>query len=215
MRVAAIRPRRKGLSALVFEGQPADAEPLLFDTETLQTAGIAPGADLTGEQLDALQAQGDRRRAFDRALYILGYRDHTRAELERKLRTAGFSPEAIEAALHKVEELGLINEADYAARLARELLERKGFSARRTLTELARRGVDRETAAAAVAAAQPDPLDQLAALLRRKYDPLPTDEKGRRRMINALLRLGYGYGEIRTALARAGEQTEGWNDSDE
>lgn len=210
MLVTAIEPRRKGLSALYLDGQES-----LVDTETLAASRLRPGDELGEEQLLALLHASDSRRAREKALFILTYRDHSREELKRKLLTASFSEEAAEAAVQKVSDMGLINDREYARKLARELLFRKRWGERRAVGEMLRRGLERELVAEVMEEAQPDPTVQLAEIIEKKYTPLPQDEKGRRRMLNALARMGYGWSDIRSALAQAEESMEGWNESDE
>ena len=210
MLVTAIEPRRKGLSALYLDGQES-----LVDTETLAASRLRPGDELEEEQLLALLRASDSRRAREKALFILTYRDHSREELKRKLLTASFSEEAAEAAVQKVADMGLIDDREYARKLARELLFRKRWSERRTVSEMLRRGLERELVAEVIDQAQPDPAVQLAEIIEKKYTPLPQDEKGRRRMLNALARMGYGWSDIRSALAQAEEFMESWNEPDE
>ncbi len=210
MLVTAIEPRRKGLSALYLDGQES-----LVDTETLAASRLRPGDELEEEQLLALLRASDSRRAREKALFILTYRDHSREELKRKLLTASFSEEAAEAAVQKVADMGLIDDREYARKLARELLFRKRWGERRTVGEMLRRGLERELIAEVMEEAQPDPAVQLAEIIEKKYTPLPRDEKGYRRMLNALARMGYGWSDIRSALAQAEESMEGWNESDE
>lgn len=210
MLVTAIEPRRKGLSALYLDGQES-----LVDTETLAASRLRPGDELEEEQLLALLHASDSRRAREKALFILTYRDHSREELKRKLLTASFSEEAAEAAVQKVADMGLIDDREYARKLARELLFRKRWGERRAVSEMLRRGLERELVAEVMEETQPDPTVQLAEIIEKKYTPLPQDEKGRRRMLNALARMGYGWSDIRSALAQAEESMEGWNESDE
>ena len=210
MLVTAIEPRHKGISALYLDGQES-----LVDTETLAASRLRPGDELEEEQLLALLRASDSRRAREKALFILTYRDHSREELKRKLLTASFSEEAAEAAVQKVADMGLINDREYARKLARELLFRKRWGERRTVGEMLRRGLERELIAEVMEEAQPDPAVQLAEIIEKKYTPLPRDEKGQRRMLNALARMGYGWSDIRSALAQAEESMEGWNESDE
>ena len=210
MLVTAIEPRRKGLSALYLDGQET-----LVDTETLLSHHIKLGDEMDAVQLEELCRASDCRRARERALYILTYRDHSREELKRKLRSASFSEEAAEAAVQKTIEMGLINDREYARKLARELLLRKKLSERRAIGEMIHRGIDRELAADAIAEVAPDPLEQLRAIIEKKYTPLPQDEKGQRRMYNTLARMGYGFSEIRAALSQTEESIESWNEPDE
>lgn len=209
MLVTAIEPRRKGMSALYLDGQE-----YLVDTETLLSRRVSLGGEMSEEEAETLCAESSFRRAKERALTILTYRDHSREELKRKL-LASFDEEAAEAAVQKMCVLGLVNDAEYARKLARELLVRKRLGERRAASEMAAKGLDRDLIAQAVAEIAPDPVEQLATIIAKKYTPLPSDEKGRRRMHNALARMGYGWGEIRSAVARAEENTESWVEPDE
>ena len=210
MLVTAIEPRRKGLSALYLDGQQT-----LVDTETLLSFGVRLGDELEQDGLDELLYASDLRRAKERALYILTYRDHSREELRRKLLAASFSETAVEAVMRKVCDMGLIDDGEYARKLARELLLRKHLSERRAAGEMARRGLDRELVSDAIAEVAPDLVEQIVAIIEKKYTPLPRDEKGRRRMSNALARMGYGWSEIRSALSQVEESIEHWEEPDE
>ncbi len=99
-----------------------------------------------------------------------------------------------------MEELGLVNDAQYARNLAEELLQRKRFAARRAEYELLQQGIDRALAQEMVEELAPEPEESLRFLLERKYQRSLSDEKGRRRVFAALQRLGYSGEDIRTAL---------------
>ena len=154
--------------------------------------------ELDDEQLHVLLQKSDAARAKEKALYLLEHRPHAKRELERKLsRTV--SEDAARAAAGRMEELGLVDDEDYARRLAQELA-RKGYAAPRAAQELARRGVDRDLARSAAQEAVSDPGEALRALIARKYARRLGDEKGRRQTVAALQRLGYRWDEIRSAL---------------
>ena len=210
MLVTAMEPRRKGLTALYVDGQE-----VLVDTETLLSRHIRLGDELEASALEELCRASEARRVRERALYILDYRDHSRAELHRKLRAASFSEEACTAAVEKMVELGLIDDREYARKLVAEGMLRKGFGERRMQTELFRRGIDREIAQEVMAEVEVDPIQQLVTVIGKKYTPLPQDEKGRRRMVNGLLRMGYGFGDIRSALSELEESMDDGNEWNE
>lgn len=99
-------------------------------------------------------------------------RDHSRGELEQKLRqTAG--AQAAEETAARMEELGLVDDEAYARRLARDLLARKHYPRRRLAQELTGKGIDRalaeEAAAEALEEAETDDGQQALELLRKKY----------------------------------------------
>lgn len=194
MELTAIEPRRHRLVQLYLDGEAA----VKLDAATAQEARLRVGMELDDEELHELLQKSDAARAKEKALYLLEHRPHAKRELERKLsRTVG--EEAAQAAADRMEELGLVDDADYAARLAQELA-RKGYAFSRTVQELVRRGVDRELAQEAAREASPDPEEAIRRLIQRKYARRLGDEKGRRQTAAALQRLGYRWEEIRSAL---------------
>ena len=98
-----------------------------------------------------------------------------------------------------MEELGLVDDEAYARQLANTLAQSKRFAPRRIRQELAARGIDRDVAEEAAQNAAQDAISAIGEILDRRY-PCIQDEKTRRRAVNALLRLGYGYDDIRTVL---------------
>lgn len=195
MLITAVEPRRKSLSALFLDGEFA----VNIDTETLLKSGYKPGRELDDEQLHELIQASENRRAGEKALYLLEHRSHSQKELADKISRVTSREAALAAAEHMVE-IGLVNDEEYARSLAAELLNRKGFSASRVRQELLQKGIDRELAEQIVEEAAPDPVKKILELIQKKYIRTLDDEKGRRRSISALQRLGYRWDDIRTAL---------------
>lgn len=195
MLITAVEPRRKSLSALFIDGEFA----VNIDTETLLKSGFRAGREISDEQLHGLLQNSDSRRAGEKALYLLEHRSHSQKELADKISRVA-SREAAEAAAQHMADIGLVNDEDYARRLSADLLCRKGYSASRTRRELEQKGIDRELAEQIIEETAPDPVQKIQEIIRRKYGLLPQDEKGRRRSIAALQRLGYHWDDIRTAI---------------
>lgn len=195
MMLTAVEPRRKGLMALFIDGEKA----VDLDAEIYLKSGIKPGDELTDERLHGLINASDTRRAERKAMYLLGYRAHSEKELAQKL-SRSVPREAAQKAAEWMTELGLVNDGEYASTLAKELFERKHFAARRVRMELARRGIPRELAEEAARNAEPDPRETLREFVERKYARYLGDEKGRRRTVAALQRMGYRWDDIRWVL---------------
>ena len=195
MMLTAAEPRRKGLVALFIDGEKA----VDLDAEIYLKSGLKPGDELTDEKLHGLIAASDARRAEVKAMNLLGYRAHSEKELARKLsRTV--PREAADRAAARMTELGLVNDAEYARSLARELFARKHFAVSRVRMELVRRGIPRDLAEEAAEEARPDPRDALRELVGRKYVRDLGNEKGRRRTAAALQRMGYRWDDIRCVM---------------
>ncbi len=152
------------------------------------------------------------RCAFNAGLRLLGYGDHSKKELTRRLVQKGHSKECAEAAADRLEELGYIDDERCAENLARTLSERKGMSAKRVACELIRKGIPREIAYNAASGLDFDPILRIIELLNTKYSRSLSDEKGVKRTIASLQRLGYGWSDIKSALRQAELETEDFDD---
>ncbi len=164
------------------------------------------------EEIEEAEAQEmllaiDERRAFDSLLDLLSRRMHTRLELSRKL-SQKYSKEAVEAALSKAQELSLLNDAAFAETYAEELSRVKHYAAPRIRMALLEKGVDRETAENVLLGLDKDDKKSIIVLLQTKYRNQLADEKGKRRAVNGLLRMGYSYSDIFSALDAYREETE-------
>ena len=170
-----------------------------IDTATLREAGWREGMEMDDEELYALKQASDSRRAKEKALYLLEHRSHTKKELVEKIQRTAGEKAAVEAA-ERMEELGLLNDEEYARRYAWELFHRKGYAAKRVVYELKQKGISEEVAADLVEELAPEPVEKLKELLGKKYGRVLGEEPGRRRAVNAMQRLGYPYEQIRKAL---------------
>lgn len=168
--------------------------------------------EIDSEELAALQTAVSSRRAFNAAVDLLSRRAHASEELYKKLRPK-FGDEPARAAVEKAKSLYLLDDEAFAEQLAEELYERKHFAPRRILSELLRRGVNREIAQNAVESLDKDDKNRIIVLLQGKYSACLQDEKGKRRAVNALLRMGYSYGDIKAALDEVNSETEEFFDA--
>ncbi len=203
MLITALEPRRKSLSALFIDGEFA----MNIDTETMLKSGFKLGRELTDEQLHELIQSSESRRASEKALYLLEHRSHSQKELADKISRVTTREAAEQAAQHMVD-IGLVNDEEYARSLAANLLVSKGFSASRTQQELLQKGIDKELAQQIIEEIAPDPVEKITALIHKKYIRTLNDEKGRRRSIAALQRLGFRWDDIRTALNQLNNEEE-------
>lgn len=198
MELTAAEPRRKGLVQLYLDGEAA----VKIDAEIFIRSGLKPGDMLTDEELHELIQASDERRAREKALYLLEHRSHSKKELTEKIARTAASRPAAQAAADRMEELGLLNDEAYARDLAREMFLRKRYGAMRVKQELKLKGIDDgliddllEQYGGEEAA-----LENIRAVLDKKYTGWEEDEKTRRRAFAALQRLGYSYGMIRQAM---------------
>ncbi|HIQ80933.1 MAG TPA: regulatory protein RecX [Candidatus Scatavimonas merdigallinarum] len=195
MQITLLKPCRKSMCAVYIDGEYA----LKLDMQTLQENHIAQGDTLTDEQLKTLIDQSDLRRAKEKALWLLSYRDHSRKELVDKMKHT-CSQQAAQAAADRMEQLGLVDDQAFARRYARELIYKKRLAPRAALYKMREKGIDRELAQAVLQECTVSASEQIHALLRGKYAGKLCDEKSCRRTVAALQRMGYNWGDIRPVL---------------
>lgn len=173
---------------------------LTVDADFWFSSGYVSGDEIDEEQYKVLADKIAKRRCFNRALNILSRRDHCEKELFNKLRRTDGDDAAADA-VQRVKALGYINDERYAQNLAEELGSRKGYGLRAIRSELIRRGIDRETADTTINTLTLDESDNIRVLLEGKFSRKLTTEKGRRQVFSALMRLGYSYSDIRSAMS--------------
>ena len=177
------------------------------------TCGIKSGAEITSEQLDELLSESARRKMMNKALDLLSMRDYSRRELSDKLVTKawekkeqkdmdlGSLKQQASDICDRLEELGLLNEERFARSYVDELIRRKHLSKSGLKTALIQKGVQRDIIETVLEEVEVDPVEQVRELLATKFKTRDlSDEKQRTRTVNALLRLGYRYGEINAAM---------------
>ena len=164
------------------------------------------------EELPAFYEAVGSRCAFIAGLRLLSYRDHSSKELVTKLVQKGHKREYSESAVEKLSEYGYVNDERYASYLASSLLERKGMNSNAIRSELLRKGISREISDNVVESLDIDPVLRIIDLLNTKYSRKISDEKGVKRTVASLQRLGYKWSDINTAFRRLEIETEDTDD---
>ena len=147
---------------------------------------------------------GDKyRAALDAAAKQLSYRALSAQGLRNKLLDKGHDEQAADYALAWLTERHLLDDAAYAESVVRSCA-RKGYGKMRIRQELTRRGVDRETAEAALQDFSPDRA-QLVELLDKRLRGDVSDRREIDKAVAFLQRRGFSWQEIRDALAAYGQ----------
>ena len=141
------------------------------------------------------------------ALRLLGRRDFTTAELEKRLLAHGFPPDEVQETVSALITEGVLNDRRVAAAHIRTSSRIKRRGRQRIRLELEARGVDaaviRELLAELPAEEERGAIDEF--LRRRRVPPrLAADE--RRRVFQQLLRRGFAAEAIARALKDRGEE---------
>ncbi len=150
---------------------------------------------------------GKRRRReltpVQRALGLLVRREHSRQELDRKLRAKGIPDDEAAAAVRKMSDSGWQDDARFAVSLARTRAN-NGYGPIRIRAELGTHGLEGgaiEGAFDALAeAGEDDWLANARSLIQRRFGEAALDIRQQRKAADLLLRRGFDGGSVRAAL---------------
>jgi regulatory protein len=162
--------------------------------------GLREGAAFSVGELDRARVAGERPLAMGRALDLLGYRARSEAEIRDRLGRYGYAPETIGAVVVRLEELGYLDDAEFARLKARQKARRYG--PRRVSVELRRSGVGEELAREVVEEefAGRSEVGEARMAAARRYNGRGSDAEARR-VYGFLVRRGYSA-EVCAQVAR-------------
>ncbi len=194
MTITAIEPRRRQMCALFIDGEYV----MNLDAQTLIENRFDVGREIDDDELGEIIEKSNERRAKDKALWLISYRSHSKKELFDKLRR-DFDEDSAQKAVDRMQELGLINDVEFAKAYARKLVYGKKMSLRAAELELRRKGIDNITAEQVLSELEYDAQTQIIEFISKKYRNIE-DEKVKRRAVAALQRKGYGWDDIKQAI---------------
>jgi regulatory protein len=125
-----------------------------------------------------------------RALRLLGQREHSRLELERKLRSHEVEPGELARALDDLQAKGFINEQRVLESVVFRRAPRLG--AMRVRQELQAKGLAPEAVAQAVAGLRGSEVERAREVWRKKFGVPAEDPKLRAKQMRFLASRGFG-----------------------
>ncbi|MES2955490.1 MAG: recombination regulator RecX [Pseudomonadota bacterium] len=138
-----------------------------------------------------------------RALRYLAAREHSRAELERKLAVHAESPEQLAQVLDELQAKDFISEA----RVVESVINRRAgrFGAARIRHELQGKGLAPEAVAEAVNGLKASEVERAREVWRKKFAEPAADAAARGKQMRFLAARGFGSEAIRRVVSQADE----------
>lgn len=200
----ALNPTQPGKRDLFVDGEFYLSVPVDFLDD------LYVGAPFGEEEEAALLLAAKLVPAKEKAYQYLAYGDLSRKRLYEKLTRFGIEEEVADAACAKMEEQGYINDARLAETLAERYAGSKKWGPRRILQELYQKGIPMELAKEATEELDTDFSESVEYHLCSKYRGRDlSDRKEVQKVIQGLMRLGFDYDTIRSALY---QRTEDFNE---
>lgn len=178
-----------------------------FGLARITAAWLKVGDTLSDEKIASLQAEDMRERALQQALLFLSYRARSEKEIRQNLLKHEFTEDAIETTLEKLRVNNLANDPEFARAWVENRNTFRPRSRRALLMELRQKGLDDETAQAAVSGVDENALAYESAL--KRANRLKGLEWGefRKKLSEHLARRGFPYSVIAPVVTRI------WNEA--
>lgn len=183
----------------------SDGNEVLIDKDVCNEKCLKKGMELVG--LEEIIFESDYRRAKSRAIWYLDRMDHTEKALYDKLLKAGFKPKPCAKVIARLKEVGLIDDLRYAENYANRLIE-SNVSKREALQKMLLKGVPYDLAKSVLEDTETDELSQIKNIIEKKYKNKLLAENGAQKVYAALVRKGFSYGAVKTALNEYIEESE-------
>lgn len=189
-------PRRPGAVRLEIDGARFGVVP----RELVGAEKLTVGRVVDAELQQRLGAAADIEAAYRTVLRSLELRSYARSDLGRRLLRKGHPRQAVDAALERAADLGLLDDAAFAQGYVRTRAAR-GRGPSRLIRDLLAMGVARSLIDDALAAEWPEGSDRssvplgLATKRAAQLGPLPRQTK-RRRVLAYLARRGFSGRDV-------------------
>lgn len=183
-----------------IENAEYESEKLLIDREILKRLQIEKGSELTLDEIKDLVFVSQCYRAKNKAVWYLSQSDLSKKALyDKLLRT--YSQKASAFAVEQMLKKGYLNDERYAENLAHRLFS-QNVSVKAAVGKMLAKGVDLDLAKKAVAEYKDDNYLSAYRLLITKYKNKLSNEDDVRRTVQALLRRGFSYTDVKSALEK-------------
>ncbi len=207
MRIESLKttPDRMGRYWVKF----SDGSSLGLYRQTVEDFGLYGGLELDEERYEALKTAAGQMSAKMRAVRIVAASSVSKRDLEQRLVHKGEDPEQAKAAVDWMADMDLLDDRKTAESVVNTCI-RKGYGMARAKQALYEKKIPKAYWEEALRD-YPDQTEAIAAFLRSKLGSA-WDEKALKRAIDAALRRGHSYQEIRRALARLEESCDDYSE---
>jgi regulatory protein len=168
-----------------------------LDGLDFSASSLRIGQELTTNEIEDWQSRSAEGKAYNAAVRYLSYRQRSQAEVRKYLQDKEYDDATTQLTIDKLLELGMIDDAAFAASWISDRMRLKPRSRFKLVAELRQKGIDPDTIEVALSELGRD--DELAALRgiiakkRRSYD-------SEAKLVQYLCSLGYSYGLIKEAM---------------
>ena len=179
--------------------QLSDGSVMKLYRQTIADFGLYPGMEMTEEDLNSLKTAAGQMSAKMRAVRIVAASGVSKRDLEQRLIHKGESVKDAHDAVKWMSELNLLDDRKTAEHIVNNCIH-KGYGISRAKQALFEKKIPKEIWTD-VLSDYPDQTEAILAFLKSKLPNEPTD-RDIRRAIDAAMRRGHNYSQIKRALSQ-------------
>ena len=191
----ATQPDRAGRYKVVLD----DGSVMRLYKQTVQDFGLYPGLEMSQNEAENLREAAGAMSAKMRAVRIVAASSVSQKDLQQRLIRKGEDPKQAQDAVAWMTEMHLVDDRRTAEQVVQKCIH-KGYGISRAKQALYEKQIPKEFWDEALEN-YPDQTDAITAYLQSHLHDAD-DEKQLRKVIDALLRRGHGYGQIRKGLEK-------------
>lgn len=187
------QPDRQGRYLVRF----SDGSSMRLYRQTVEDFALYSGRELTEEESQQLRIAAGRMSAKMRAVRIVSATSVSKQDLQQRLVSKGENPEQAEEAVRWMEELELLDDRKTAEQVVQRCIS-KGYGLSRAKQALYEKRIPKQYWTEALEN-YPDQSEHILAFLRSRLES-EDQERAIRKAMDALLRRGHSYSEIRRCM---------------
>ena len=185
-----------GRCTIIFE----NGEKLKSFTSVAADMGLYAGKELSDEDVLKLRNASRTMSAKARAARIVGAANVSKEQLVKRLCDKGESAEDAENAANWLEDMGAVNDVEFAAAIVRNCASR-GYGKARARQKLREKGIPKELWDDALEQF-PDNSEKIDRYVRAHLSSGEKDRKVIKKVADALMRRGFSWEEVSLSLER-------------
>lgn len=187
------KPDRVGRYLVTF----SDGATLKAYRQTVEDMALYPGRELGEDEMEVLRLRAGEVSAKMRAVRIVSAASVSKKDLQRRLVEKGESPQQAQEAVQWLSDMKLLDDGEVARQVVQSCIH-KGYGLARAKQALYEKRIPKEHWEAALEG-YPDQAEKILAYLKAKITSRE-DPREVKRAVDALLRRGHSYANIRSCL---------------
>lgn len=176
-----------------------EGDPAFINSDIIAQFHIRAGLEIPESAWAEVVYANNFRKARERALYLLDYRDHSYIELFKKLEK-NYDEDICYDVIDSLVKVGIVDDRRYAENLASRLVDGKKYGYYKAVQEMRLKGITKDLADEVLAPYSDGNYERIRELVLGKYARKLEDENGVTKVKNALVRMGYSYGDINQVI---------------